>query len=99
MVNCASSELRGGAAEAEFSYPLVKTFNSDVFPQAPSPLYLIVPASVTQPRLPAVSEAVCLHCPPFFQFRRILRRATHSNTSLRWTVLLPPQSDKGIVLD
>lgn len=65
MVNCASSELRGGTAEAEFSYPLVKTFNSDVFPQAPSPLYLIVPASVTQPRLPAVSEAVCLHCPPF----------------------------------
>ena len=52
------------------SYPLVKTFSSEVFPQAPSPL----------------DAGLC----QFIQ-SQVMFEWTHSRTSLRWTVLVPPQ--------
>lgn len=66
MVNRASSEVRGGTVEAEFAYPLVNTFNSDVFPQAPSPLHMIIPASVMQPPSPTVERGGLSPSSPFF---------------------------------
>lgn len=69
--------VRGRNGKWMVAHPLVKTFSRDVFPQAPSPL------------------SIGNGCQPCVQIYRVSKQvtpfdATHSKTSLRWTVLLPP---------
>ena len=70
-----------GDLHMQISYPRVKTFSSEVLPLAPSPLGF--GQYVGDDRMVARIEAAG---------EWIEECSTYSRTSLRWVVLLPPQS-------
>lgn len=76
--------LSAGDESTLGTHPLVKTFSKEVLPQAPSPLMFCMPSSANC----RCHDMILSLCPP--------RVVTHSSTSLRWTVLLPP-SPQGMI--